>query len=350
MNKQLIECIPNFSEGRNAITIDAIANSIRQVSGAKLLHIDIGYDTNRTVMTFVGEPQAVMQAAFNAIQTATELIDMTQHKGTHPRMGAVDVCPFVPLQNMSIEETVTMINTLAKKVGETLHIPIYLYEQSQINTARNNLAIIRSGQYEAWPDKIKQTAWQPDFGPSTFNLKSGATVMGVRDFLVAYNINLATKDENVADNIAKRVRTSGYIQAMPQADGSILKARIQGTFTALKAIGWYIEKYEMAQVSMNITNPDTTKIYEVYEAVTQLAKENNAEAKGSELIGMIPLRYLKEAGQFYYAKNNANTNNETIDEMTLLNYGVRGLQLDALKPFVLEERVLELGMKRVGLL
>jgi glutamate formiminotransferase / formiminotetrahydrofolate cyclodeaminase len=324
MKTQLIECIPNFSEGQNTATIDAIANSIRQVDGVKLLHIDIGYDTNRTVMTFVGEPNAMLQAAFNAIQTAAELIDMTQHKGTHPRMGAVDVCPFVPLQNITIEETVTLVNALAKKVGSELRIPAYLYEHSQKNTARNNLAIIRSGQYEAWPEKIKQAAWQPDFGPATFNLKSGATVMGVRNFLVAYNINLATKDESVADTIAKRVRTSGYIQQTKQANGSILKERIKGPFTALKAIGWYIEKYDMAQVSMNITDPDNTKIYDVYEAVTQLAKANKAEAKGSELIGMIPIKYLKEAGQFYYSKNNKNAKNETVDEIILLQYGVEG--------------------------
>ncbi len=344
MTKQLIECIPNFSEGQNTATIEAIANSIRQVNGVKLLHIDIGYDTNRTVITFVGEPKKVCEAAYNAIKTASELIDMTQHKGAHPRMGAVDVCPFVPLQNISVEETVTLVNALAKKVGETLHIPIYLYEHSQKNTTRSNLSIIRSGQYEAWPEKIKLPEWQPDFGPSTFNLKSGATVMGVRDFLVAYNISLVTKEESVADTIAKRLRTSGYLKQTKQADGSILKERIKGPFTALKAIGWYIDEYEMAQVSMNITNPETTKIYDVYEAVSNLAKAQAIAVKGSELIGMIPLKYLKEAGQ-YYCKN---SNIDSTDEATLLSYGVKALGLDALKPFDVNERVLELGMKRVG--
>jgi glutamate formiminotransferase / formiminotetrahydrofolate cyclodeaminase len=349
MKTQIIECIPNFSEGQNTNTIEAIANSIRQVKGVKLLHIDIGFDTNRTVMTFVGEPKAIMEAAFNAIQTATNLIDMTQHQGAHPRMGAVDVCPFVPLQNISIEETVDFVNILAKKVGDDLQIPIYLYEHSQKNTTRNNLSIIRSGQYETWRTKIKQVEWHPDYGPSTFNLKSGATVMGVRDFLVAYNINIASKDEKIADSIAKKIRTSGYIKQTKQVDGSVLKEKIKGSFLALKAIGWYMAKFEMAQVSMNITNADSTKIYEVYEAVVELAKQHHTVSKGSELIGMIPLKYLKEAGQFYYAKSNAGKNAKDIDEITLLNYGVQGLKLDALKPFVLEERVLELGMIQSGI-
>jgi glutamate formiminotransferase / formiminotetrahydrofolate cyclodeaminase len=343
--KQLIECIPNFSEGQNTDTINAIADSIRQVKGVHLLHIDIGYDTNRTVMTFVGEPKPMMEAAFNAIKTASEKIDMRLHKGAHPRMGTTDICPFVPLKNVNTEELKMMVSELAKKIGTELSIPMYLYEHSQNDKSRSNLSIIRSGQYEAWQEKIKLTEWQPDFGPNTFNLKTGATVIGVRDFLVAYNINLDTKDQYIANEIAKQVRTSGYVKNSTTKNGNSIKERIKGPFDALKAIGWYIEKYGMAQVSMNITNPNTTKIHEVFEEVSRIANTYNLNIKGSELIGMIPIQYLKEAGMYYAQKQKASI--ESLSETSILEYGVKGLQLDALKPFDLEERVLELGIKKM---
>jgi glutamate formiminotransferase / formiminotetrahydrofolate cyclodeaminase len=343
MKAQIIECIPNFSEGRNTFTIDAIAQSIRKVDGVKLLHIDIGHAANRTVMTFVGEPKKVCEAAYQAIKKAAELIDMSTHTGRHPRMGATDVCPFVPIANISVEETIVYVNALAEKVGSDLQIPIYLYEHSQKNTARNNLSIIRSGEYEGWKEKIKLAEWQPDFGPSVLNIKAGATVMGVREFLVAYNINLNTKDANIASTIAKEVRASGKIITIKNADGTSEKKRVLGKLKHLKAIGWYIEEYQRAQVSMNITNPYETKMHTVFETVKAEAEKLNVKATGSELIGMVPLRFLKEAGVFYLQKENKNVAN--FNEKEILECAVKAMGLDELKPFVLEERVVEYAMK-----
>jgi glutamate formiminotransferase / formiminotetrahydrofolate cyclodeaminase len=344
MKPQIIECIPNFSEGRNKATIDAIANAITSIEGVKLLHVDIGHAANRTVMTFVGEPKKVCEAAFYAIKTASELIDMTTHTGRHPRMGATDVCPFVPIANISIEETVTYINDLAKKVGAELLIPIYLYEHSQKNLARNNLSIIRGGEYEGWKEKIKLPEWQPDFGPAILNTKAGATVMGVRAFLVAYNINLNTKDAKIANEIAKVIRASGKIITIKKTDGSLEKKRVLGKLKYLKAIGWYIEEYQRAQVSMNITNPYATKMHVVFETVKAEAEKLNIKATGSELIGMVPIQFLKEAGVFYLQKEHKEVSN--FSEKEILTYAVKAMGLDELKPFVLEERVVEYGMRK----
>jgi glutamate formiminotransferase / formiminotetrahydrofolate cyclodeaminase len=343
MKTQIIECIPNFSEGRNTATIEAIAQSIRNVVGVKLLHIDIGYAANRTVMTFVGEPKKVCEAAFLAIKKAAELIDMTTHIGRHPRMGATDVCPFVPIANINTEDTIALVNELAKKVGEELSIPIYLYEHSQKNTERNNLSIIRSGEYEGWKEKIKLKEWQPDFGPALLNTKAGATVMGVREFLVAYNINLNTKDATLANHIAKEVRASGKIVSIKNANGTLERKRVHGKLKYLKAIGWYIEEYQRAQVSMNITNPYTTKMHTVFETVKAEAEKLNVTATGSELIGMVPLQFLKEAGVFYLQKENLSS--ENLSEKEILECAVKTMGLDELKPFVLEERVVEYAMK-----
>jgi glutamate formiminotransferase / formiminotetrahydrofolate cyclodeaminase len=343
MKTQIIECIPNFSEGRNKTTIDAIANAIKCVDGVKLLHVDIGYAANRTVMTFVGEPKKVCEAAFEAIKTAAELIDMATHSGRHPRMGATDVCPFVPIANISVEDTVIHVNELAKKVGEALLIPIYLYEHSQKKPTRNNLSVIRSGEYEGWKEKIKLPEWQPDFGTAVLNKNAGATVMGVREFLVAYNINLNTKDSKIANNIAKEVRASGKIVNVNTTHGTLEKKRVPGKLKYLKAIGWYIEEYQRAQVSMNITNPYETKMHTVFESVKAEAEKLNALATGSELIGMVPLQFLKEAGEFYLQKENKNANN--FSEKEILTCAVKAMGLDELKPFVLEERVVEYAMK-----
>jgi glutamate formiminotransferase / formiminotetrahydrofolate cyclodeaminase len=344
MTNQIIECIPNFSEGRNTTTIETIAQSIRKVAGVKLLHIDIGHAANRTVMTFVGEPKKVCEAAFNAIKTASELINMATHTGRHPRMGATDVCPFVPIANISMEETVVYVNELAKKVGEELLIPIYLYEYSQKNAARNNLSIIRSGEYEGWKEKIKLPEWQPDFGPAILNINAGATVMGVREFLVAYNINLNTKDATIANDIAKAIRASGKILTIKNTDGTSEKQRVPGKLKYLKAIGWYIEEYQRAQVSMNITNPYETKMHTVFETVKAEAEKLNVKATGSELIGMVPLQFLKEAGVFYLQKENKNAAN--FNEKEILECAVKAMGLNELKPFVLEERVVEYAMKK----
>jgi glutamate formiminotransferase / formiminotetrahydrofolate cyclodeaminase len=344
MTNQIIECIPNFSEGRNTTTIETIAQSIRKVAGVKLLHIDIGHAANRTVMTFVGEPKKVCEAAFNAIKTASELINMATHNGRHPRMGATDVCPFVPIANISMEETVIYVNELAKKVGEELLIPIYLYEHSQKNTGRNNLSIIRSGEYEGWKEKIKLPEWQPDFGPAILNINAGATVMGVREFLVAYNINLNTKDATIANDIAKAIRASGKILIIKNTDGTSEKQRMPGKLKYLKAIGWYIEEYQRAQVSMNITNPYETKMHTVFETVKAEAEKLNVKATGSELIGMVPLQFLKEAGVFYLQKENKNAAN--FNEKEILECAVKAMGLNELKPFVLEERVVEYAMKK----
>ncbi len=344
MKTQIIECIPNFSEGQNNAIIDAIANSIRAVNGVKLLHIDIGKAANRTVMTFVGEPKQVCEAAFEAIKTASELINMSKHTGRHPRMGATDVCPFVPIANISMEETINYVQILAEKVGAPLQIPIYLYEHSQKNALRNNLSIIRSGEFEGWQEKIKLAEWQPDFGPSVLNQKAGATVIGAREFLVAYNINLNTKDAKIANNIAKEVRASGKMITIKNEDGRLEKKRILGKLKYLKAIGWYIEDYQKAQVSMNITNPYETKMHTVFDTVKAIAESFGVTATGSELIGMVPLQFLKEAGMYYLQKENKSSNH--LSEREILEYAVRAMGLNELKPFVLEDRIIEYAMEK----
>jgi glutamate formiminotransferase / formiminotetrahydrofolate cyclodeaminase len=321
----MLECIPNFSEGRNPVVIQAIAAAIEQVPGVRLLHTDAGAAANRTVFTFIGPPEAVVEAAFLSIAAAATHIDMRQQHGEHPRIGATDVCPLVPLADTTLEAAVQWANRLAERIGCELKIPVYLYEAAATRPERKNLATIRSGQYEGLAAKMQDPAWQPDYGPNTFNAKSGATVIGARPFLVAWNINLRTSDTKIAQSIAARLRESGY----RKQDGT----RVQGLFPHLKAIGWYMEEYGCAQVSTNVTNIDTINLGAVYATCRQLAQEAGTDVAGSELIGLIPLPALLQAGRYFEADASAR-------EEALIRAAVEGLGLDSLKPFEVAERVL----------
>lgn len=282
-DEPLIECVPNFSEGRNTIVINAIAEAIQTIEEVRLMNIDVGYDANRTVYTFSGRPQAVLQAAFNAIKTAEKLIDMRTHHGAHPRMGACDVCPLIPLQNISMEEVIALSKQLGQRLGES-GIPIYLYEFSASTEHRKNLAAIRKGEYESIASKILLPEWKPDFGPQQFHASFGMMALGARKFLIAYNINLTTRDEQIAKDIAKAIR-----KIRNQKDDSYLS----NLFQHVKAIGWYMETFNCAQVSTNITDIDESPVIEVFTEIKKLAKDHATATNGSELIGLIPLKALQ---------------------------------------------------------
>src|SRR6266480_276074 len=278
--KQVIECVPNFSEGRDLEVIRQITAAIESVEGVSLLNVDPGASTNRTVVTFAGTPDAAVEAAFRGIQKAAELIDMRKHKGAHPRMGATDVCPFIPVSNVSWEEAIACAKKLGKRVGEELKIPIYLYERAARDKARSNLSVIRAGEYEGFFEKIKDPAWKPDFGPSIFNEKSGATVIGARDFLVAYNVNLNTKAVRRANSVAFDVRENGRVKTedgtpsgKPVLDVKGRPAHIPGILKHVKAIGWYVEEYGIAQVSMNLTNIEETPLHAAFDACAEAASK-----------------------------------------------------------------------------
>ena len=326
---QIIECVPNFSEGVNMVVIGQIADEIKSVEGVKLLYIDAGKDANRTVFTFAGEPGHVIEAACLAIKKAGELIDMSVQKGAHPRMGATDVCPLIPIANISMEETNQYALQLAKRVGEELQIPVYLYEHSQPHKSRSNLSIIRSGEYEGFFDKIKMSGWQPDFGPLEFDAKRGATVIGARDFLIAYNINLNTTSVEIAKAIAADVRESGKV---------VGGEKVPGTLTYVKAIGWYMEEYGKAQVSMNLTNIEVTPIHVVFDEVRTKAVAHGVKVTGSELIGMMPLKAMLDAGRYYLTKSAQSIN---VSEYDLIEIAVKAMGLSELSTFNPEERIIE---------
>jgi len=312
---QLIECVPNFSEGRNQQTIDAIAASISSIAEVKLMNMDIGFDANRTVYTFAGKPQAVLEAAYQAIKTANERIDMRVHKGEHPRMGACDVCPLIPLQNISMDEVVELSRQLGKRVAD-LGIPVYLYEYSATQEQRKNLAYLRKGEYEAIEGKIKLAEWKPDFGNQQFNPSFGMMALGARKFLIAYNINLKTKDESIAKEIAKRIR-----EIRTKNDGTYLS----DLFQQVKAIGWFMEAFDCAQVSTNITDIEASPIVEVFTEIKKMAKENGLETNGSELIGLIPQKALQH-------------------EIMQLDEAIEYLGLNAVKPFSKEKNIIEYNL------
>lgn len=326
-NDQLIECIPNFSEGRDKKVIQLIANAIESVDDVRLLHRDIGYDANRTVFTFAGKPQAVIEAAFKAIKTATENIDMSKQVGEHPRMGAIDVCPLVPLRNISMEEVIDCSKQLGEKVGKELSIPVFLYEKSATQIERSNLAFLRKGEYEGIEKKFEDQNWKPDYGPFEFNKKSGITAIGVRDFLIAYNINLNTKDVGIAKQIASQIRESGFVKK---------GIRKHGQFKGLKAIGWYMDEYNCAQVSTNIVDVNSAPIHLVFEAIKSMANEFGIEVNGSELIGLIPEEILLNAGQFY-----SSTTFHNNDKKSLINLSINNLGLNTLSNFTSKGRILE---------
>jgi glutamate formiminotransferase/formiminotetrahydrofolate cyclodeaminase len=396
MHEQLIECVPNFSEGRNPEIIKQITNEIEKVDGIKLLDVDPGYDMNRTVVTFIGAPSNVKEAAFLAIKKASELIDMSKHTGSHPRMGATDVCPFVPVSGVTIEEAITLSKEVAERVGNELGIPVYLYEKSAQKPERENLAVIRAGEYEALQDKFKNPEWKPDFGPFIFNAKSGATVMGVREFLIAYNISLNTRESLHATDIAFELREKGRsarrgnITPFYYMGEEILKykendfpcgscnfngtsyseiaahcktehdysledllslnglnensmigesVKKPGLFTHCKAIGWMVPNYDRAQISINLTDYNVTSMHHVIAATRKLATERGLIVTGSEIVGMVPYPALLEVGKYYLAKQGRSAG---IPIRDILNTAVQSLGLSDVADFNIDERVLGL--------
>jgi len=347
--QKLIECVPNFSEGRDQNIIRQITDAIKSVDGVSLLDVDPGATTNRTVVTFVGSPQAVVEGAFRGIQKAAELIDMPKHKGAHPRMGATDVCPFIPVTNVSWEEAVTCANQLGRRVGDELNIPVYLYERAAKDKSRSNLSVIRAGEYEGFFEKIKQPAWKPDFGPGVFNEKSGATVIGVRDFLIAYNVNLNTKSVRRANSVAFDVREQGRVKTEDGTPSgkSVLDekgepVRIPGLLKHVKAIGWYVEEYGIAQVSMNLTNVEETPLHAAFDACNESASKRGLRVTGSEIVGMLPKKCLVDAGRYFLRKQNWS---EGASEEELIDIAIRSMGLSELKPFDPKEKIIELKME-----
>jgi glutamate formiminotransferase/formiminotetrahydrofolate cyclodeaminase len=396
MNEQLIECVPNFSEGQRPEIIKQITDEIEKVEGVKLLDVDPGYDMNRTVVTFIGNAKGVKEAAFNSIKKASELIDMSKHKGSHPRMGATDVCPFVPVSGITTEECIELSKEVAKRVGEELGITVYLYEKSATKPERENLAKIRQGEYEALEEKLKKPEWKPDFGPTRFNAKTGGTVIGVREFLIAYNINLNTREEKYATDIAFELREKGR-SAREGGNGpfyfkseKILKyekdkypcgscdfvgktidetikhckekhsydiaelldlngidivkpegqsVKIPGKFKHCKAIGWMVNKYDRVQISINLTNYKVTSMQDVFDETEKLAAERGLRVTGSEIVGMVPYPALLETGKYYLRKQHRSTGVPIRD---ILNTAVQSLGLNDVSEFKIEERVLGL--------
>ena len=332
--KQLIECVPNFSEGSDMGIIKQITNEIESVEGVRLLDVDPGKATNRTVVTFVGEPISVIEAAFRAIKKAAELIDMRKHTGEHPRMGATDVCPLIPVANISMEETAEWAKKLGERVGNELAIPVYLYEAAQKNPERKNLSIIRAGEYEGFSKKILLSEWAPDFGKAIFNAKSGATVIGARDFLVAYNINLNTTSTRRANAIAFDVRESGR-KIQNEKGEEIVQP---GTLKSVKAIGWFIEEYGVAQISMNLTNVNITPIHIAFDEVCKKANERGVRVTGSELVGLIPLKSLLDAGRYFLEKQQRSVG---VSEKEIIHIAVKSLGLDELSEFIPEKKIIE---------
>ncbi|MBK8056247.1 MAG: glutamate formimidoyltransferase [Saprospiraceae bacterium] len=338
----LIECVPNFSEGRDMTIIRQITDEIEKIDGVKLLDVDPGKATNRTVVTFVGHPIAVTEAAFQAIKKASELIDMSSHHGEHPRMGATDVCPLIPISGISMEETAKYAHELGKRVGNELGIPVYMYESAATSTERQNLATIRAGEYEGLPAKLKDPKWYPDYGTSAFNKKSGATVIGARDFLVAYNVNLNTTSVRRANSVAFDVRENGRVKTDEKGKNILLEngepVRIPGSCKSVKAIGWYIEEYGIAQISMNLTNIHETPLHIAFDECCKSAQSRGLRVTGSELVGLVPKSVLVDAGKYFLKKQKRS---EGVSEKDLIHIAVRTLGLDELSPFDPSKKVIE---------
>ncbi len=347
--QQLIECVPNFSEGRDLSIIRQITDAIESVEGVKLLDVDPGKATNRTVVTFVGEPAPVVEAAFRAIKKAAELIDMSKHQGEHPRMGATDVCPLVPVSGISMEECAEWARKLGARVGEQLGIPVYLYEAAASKAEWKNLATVRSGEYEALQEKLAKPEWKPDFGPARFNAKAGATAIGARDFLVAYNVNLNTTSVRRANSVAFDVREKGRVkrkgnpitgEIMTDENGQPL--REPGKCKGVKAIGWYIPEYGLAQVSMNITNISLTPVHVAFEACCSSAESRGMRVTGSEIVGLVPLKVLLEAGRYFLKKQRWSTG---ASEEELIHIAVKSMGLDELGPFDPKKKIIEYQLR-----
>jgi glutamate formiminotransferase/formiminotetrahydrofolate cyclodeaminase len=343
--KQLIECVPNFSEGRDMAIIKQITDQIETVEGVRLLDVDPGKATNRTVVTLVGEPEAVIEAAFRAVRKASEIIDMRNHKGEHPRFGATDVCPLIPISGISMEETAKWAHKLAERIGTELNIPVYCYENAAFTPERRNLATCRAGEYEGLPQKLQDPQWKPDFGPAAFNATAGATAVGARDFLVAYNINLNTTSVRRANAVAFDIREKGR----PVREGNPITGNIKkdengkeiwtpGSLKACKAIGWFIEEYGIAQVSINLTNISITPVHLAFEESCTKAAARGMRVSGSELVGLIPLKAMLDAGKYFLAKQNRSLG---VSEAELVKIAIKSLGLDDLKPFIPKEKIIE---------
>ena len=347
-NKQLVECVPNFSEGRDLAIINQITAAIQSVEGVRLLNVDPGKATNRTVVTFVGEPLAVVEAAFRAIAKAGELIDMRNHKGEHPRMGATDVCPLIPIAGISLEETALYARQLAKRVGEELSIPVYCYEAAQSDKTRSNLSVIRAGEYEGFFKKIKEPFWKPDFGPCEFDLKRGATVIGARDFLIAYNVNLNTTSTRRANSVAFDIREAGRVKmenGKKVLDAAGNPISIPGSLKAVKAIGWFIEEYGIAQISMNLTNINITPLHIAFDETCKKAAERGLRVTGSELVGLIPLKSMLDAGKYFLLKQQRSTG---VSEKELIDIAIKSMGLSELSPFNPNEKIIEYMLEEVS--
>lgn len=346
--KKLIECVPNISEGRDKEKIELISKVVEKVEGVKLLNVDPGNATNRTVITFIGEPQNVIDAAFLLVKTAQENIDMSTHKGEHPRMGATDVCPLVPISNITMQETVEWAQKLAKKIGNELGIPVYCYEEAATKPERKNLANCRSGEYEAMSKKIETKEWKPDYGPDKFNetvKKSGVTAVGARDFLIAYNVNLNTTSTRRANSIAFDIREAGRIKREGgKLDGKIIKdkkgnpLREPGMFKSVKGIGWFIKEYNIAQISYNLTDINVSPLHLVFDKTCEQATKKGIRVTGSELIGLVPKKVLIDAGEYFLNKQKRSLG---VPESEIINIAVKSLGLDDLFDFNPKERIIE---------
>ena len=342
---RIVECVPNFSEGNNLQVINEITQEIEKVEGVKLLNVDPGKATNRTVVTFVGEVENVIEAAFQAIKKASTLIDMSQHQGEHPRMGATDVCPLIPISGITMEETAKYAQQLAQRVGEELSIPAYLYESAQPDKERSNLSVIRSGEYEGFFDKIKEDKWKPDFGPQEMNAQSGATCIGARDFLIAYNVNLNTKSTRIANRVAFDIREQGRVkrEGNPYV-GPVVKdengepIRIPGKLKHVKGIGWYIEEYGIAQISINLTNFRETPLHLVFEETRKSAEARGVRVTGSELVGLVPLEPMLQAGKYFLEQQGLSSG---VDEPTLVDIAIKSMGLNEISEFDPKTRIIE---------
>jgi glutamate formiminotransferase/formiminotetrahydrofolate cyclodeaminase len=353
--QKLIECVPNISEGRDPVKIKAVTDEIKQVEGVKLLDVDPGKSTNRTVITFVGPPDQVIEAAFRVIRKAAEVIDMSRHQGAHPRFGATDVCPLVPISNISMEETKTYAHRLGKRVGDELGIPVYFYEHAAREEKRKNLAACRAGEYEGLPQKLEDNAWLPDEGPAKFServSKTGATAISARDFLVAYNINLNTTSTRRANAIAFDIREAGRIKREGNSlTGKIVTdengdpVRIPGKLKAVKGIGWYIEEYGIAQLSYNLTNISITPVHIAFDETVQAAQARGIRVTGSELVGLIPLKAMLDAADYFLEKQKRS---KGISEKEKIKIAVKSLGLDELAPFNPEERIIEYMLEKAN--
>ena len=339
---KLIECVPNFSEGVDQSIINQITNEICSINEVTLLDVDPGKDTNRTVVTFIGKPDKVIEAAFLAIKKASMLIDMRKHKGEHPRMGATDVCPLIPVAEVTMEECVQYSHQLAKKVADDLNISVYLYEESATSVKRKNLSNIRKGEYEAMHEKLQTKEWTPDYGPNSLNVKSGVTAIGARNFLIAYNINLNTRDKKIATDIALDIREAGRAKRdrnnkiLRKKDGSIIK--VPGSLKDTKAVGWYIEEYKKAQVSINLTNYKSTSIHLAFEEVRKQANKRGVRVTGSEIVGLVPKQAILESGLFYLYKQKKST---AIPEKDIIDMAIDSLGLNEISVFKQSESIVE---------